>query len=462
MILKQKLKLKNLSSPTQKHEFSFYVSEKTQQIVVDIKTCKKIWIHVFVKYGNDSMGNCLITHAQDERRILIGKTPTTTSPTLKPSPNLNGVWTLICYITVLDVPIKIVPIEIELSEDNTIKKNQVSIIKSQPSIDKSGWVKGDFHTHTDYSDGKMGRWGNINMAKKQGLDFFFSTDHNILLEYWPEQEDILILPGYELTTNTGHCNFLGLRTPVVDSNSFEKLNNNKDISTIIEDNSNNGLLSLNHIYLHPWEWKIDIPLEYIDAIEIINDPTYEGNVDASNRTLELWNKLWNEGIKITGLGGSDSHLFPWEKYENSNIPSLIGDPITYVYVDKMTEKEILNGVSSGFTKISRIGDFDFSSPDIENLLPGMKLNNNIKNFQISLDNFTKKYIFQWIIDGKIVKEEKGISSQYEIPDINNEYHWLRVDIRNKNKELVGTFTPVYWNDKIIKIKNLKELGDEFK
>src|SRR5699024_9351246 len=46
------------------------------------------------------------------------------------------------------------------------------------------WYKGDFHTHTIYSDGEMTREENIEMANKQSLDFFVATDHNIIPTSW--------------------------------------------------------------------------------------------------------------------------------------------------------------------------------------------------------------------------------------------------------------------------------------
>ena len=46
------------------------------------------------------------------------------------------------------------------------------------------WYKGDFHTHSIYSDGKMTREENMVSAANQKLDFFVATDHNVLPTSW--------------------------------------------------------------------------------------------------------------------------------------------------------------------------------------------------------------------------------------------------------------------------------------
>lgn len=66
----------------------------------------------------------------------------------------------------------------------------------------SRWYKGDFHTHTVLSDGKMTQRMNREQAAKQGLDFFTATDHNVLSTSWPNG-DVLVIPGVEITAGDG-------------------------------------------------------------------------------------------------------------------------------------------------------------------------------------------------------------------------------------------------------------------
>jgi len=46
------------------------------------------------------------------------------------------------------------------------------------------WYKGDFHTHTILSDGKMSRNAGMLQAEKMGLDFFFTTEHHVMPTAW--------------------------------------------------------------------------------------------------------------------------------------------------------------------------------------------------------------------------------------------------------------------------------------
>ncbi|WP_062049854.1 PHP domain-containing protein [Bacillus sp. JCM 19034] len=72
------------------------------------------------------------------------------------------------------------------------------------------WYRGDFHTHTYLSDGKLSPEEGLASAKKMGLDFFVATDHNIIPTKWIN-DGILIIPGIEVTSSKGHFNALGSR-----------------------------------------------------------------------------------------------------------------------------------------------------------------------------------------------------------------------------------------------------------
>lgn len=67
------------------------------------------------------------------------------------------------------------------------------------------YFKGDFHTHTNASDGKFSAYGLINLAKSQGIDIMAITDHdttdnlNIAIEE-SKKIGMKIIPGIELST----------------------------------------------------------------------------------------------------------------------------------------------------------------------------------------------------------------------------------------------------------------------
>ncbi|SPY32047.1 Uncharacterised protein [Peptoniphilus harei] len=53
----------------------------------------------------------------------------------------------------------------------------------------------------------------------------------------------------------------------------------------------------------------DYSLDDLKFMEIINDPTYMTSIDAVEKALKAWDLLLQNGYKIYGIGGSDSHLY---------------------------------------------------------------------------------------------------------------------------------------------------------
>src|SRR5699024_12658778 len=95
------------------------------------------------------------------------------------------------------------------------------------------WYKGDFHTHTIYSDEEMTREENIEIANKQSLDFFVATDHNIIPTSWYDSSNILVIPGTEVTSTLGHFNIINLNTSPFVKNRIRDMYDEKGTNEII-------------------------------------------------------------------------------------------------------------------------------------------------------------------------------------------------------------------------------------
>ena len=124
---------------------------------------------------------------------------------------------------------------------------------------------------------------------------------------------MLILPGVEITTKIGHCNLIGIDkmperlpeimeyadTPEVKEYLYEILREAKKREWII---------SINHPFLTIWKWKYgEVGLDDITCLEIINDPTYTDARESNDRAIRYLDFLWEDGHRIWGIGGSDSH-----------------------------------------------------------------------------------------------------------------------------------------------------------
>ncbi|PLR77018.1 hypothetical protein CU633_12410 [Bacillus sp. V3-13] len=329
------------------------------------------------------------------------------------------------------------------------------------------WYKGDFHTHTILSDGSMTQEANLKMAKQQQLDFFVATDHNMISTSWAEGE-ALVIPGVEITSTKGHWNALGLKK-WIDYRPSRKdggLETEQGMNNILKEASESGALcSMNHPFLVPWQWQMEhTPLSVIDSIEIWNDPTFRANVEATEKALRFWSHIWNEGYTITGIGGSDSHLLPDDSYEQDGEPSLIGDPGTYVWAEHLSAAAILENVKKGHVYVSRGPVIDFSAQVGEafykigeELTDAMDQNGNKAFCKITLQYDTEDIMVHWIEDGKKVHEERGLSSSYEVHWKDNSYHWLRIEIRSIDGNLLAFTNPVYYGRKEPTVQTWGEL-----
>ena len=132
-----------------------------------------------------------------------------------------------------------------------------------------------------------------------------------------------------------------------------------------------------------------------------NDPTYIDNPQATEQALLFSSFLLNEGYRITGIGGSDSHILPEEKYPYASMkPFLIGDPTTYVYAESLTAEALKDGIRSGHVIISRDGFIDIQVKG-ESLLPGDTLTKSSGELTVQLERGEDSFI-QWVVDGQIV------------------------------------------------------------
>lgn len=228
---------------------------------------------------------------------------------------------------------------------------------------ESRWYKGDFHTHTQLSDGKeLPREAN-EKAKLMELDYYVATEHNMLHTGWPET-DVLIMPGVEITTSIGHANLFGIdrRPKALDDILLHKREEelSQDIEEIVKECRERGwLFSINHPFLYIWKWLYgDMKLENMDCLEINNDPTYEADPDAAakeanKKAVYLADLLWSDGYRICAIGGSDSHKKIDEFYPGATEPSIPGDPATYLYTDELSENNIRRALKNCHCYVTR-------------------------------------------------------------------------------------------------------------
>jgi predicted metal-dependent phosphoesterase TrpH len=75
----------------------------------------------------------------------------------------------------------------------------------------SAWYRGDCHRHSSHSGWALTPARIVSDARAMGLDFLAATEHRDASGYedWARQ-DLLVIPGREATTGTGHWLALGI------------------------------------------------------------------------------------------------------------------------------------------------------------------------------------------------------------------------------------------------------------
>lgn len=233
------------------------------------------------------------------------------------------------------------------------------------------WWRGDLHMHTAHSDGScLSRKGvkipcptfkTLDAAVAKGLDFVAVTDHNAtshygaLRELAPYYDDLLIIPGREITTFKGHANLFG-PTAFVDFQLGGRRAPNLD-AVLDQVEAAKGVISINHPGLPSGElcmgcgWTApNTDYSRIQAVEVVNGAVAEGPLSG----MAFWEAHLNEGHRITAIGGSDNHDPTTARAGSAGI----GTPTTAVRSSELSQAAILQAIRQGHVFIDVQGSRD--------------------------------------------------------------------------------------------------------
>jgi hypothetical protein len=231
----------------------------------------------------------------------------------------------------------------------------MSLSLTQVFNPRPGWYRGDFHAHTNFSDGALTPPHLLEVAKAEGLDFFAITDHNTIQAYphFGETHGLLIIPGIEATYKNGHFNIFGVQGEpdwlAQVTGKYVNAPTPDDpyptTTALMQRTASQGLLnSINHPLLKPWAWEFgSTDLHYSHCLEIWNDPSWPDNQRDNPRAIEMWTEWLNAGHRITAIGGSDFHR-PVPPPNPPKPPDRLGLPSTYVYAAELSGRAILQAV----------------------------------------------------------------------------------------------------------------------
>lgn len=244
----------------------------------------------------------------------------------------------------------------------------------QQALSGPRWFRGDLHSHTVHSDGRITVEDRVRGAVARGQDFLAITDHNTISQArehdrWPSQ--ITPIRGSEVTTFHGHIMCLGLSKAI---DWRDDARGSGAASIVAQAHAQNGLVSINHpnAFGDPWcgacHWDFAL-VDYstFDAMEIWNGRWAEPETDNLG-ALAFWTDLLDAGYRLTAVSGTDSHSAEEDAY-----PAL---PLNYVYAPDRSEAAILDGIRRGrvFLSSGPLLSFRARGADgVELTLPGGEL-----------------------------------------------------------------------------------------
>jgi hypothetical protein len=304
----------------------------------------------------------------------------------------------------------------------------------------------------------------VETAAARGLDFIALSDHNTTAHYNALRElqgafdQLLLVPGREVTTFWGHSNVFG----PTDFLDFRMTGPNwvqarKWMDAVHREG---GVVSINHAGAPSGElcmgcgWRVDdLPDGAVDSVEVVNGGTMRETKSADSvlQGFGYWTKLLNAGRHVTGIGGSDSH----DADRAASEPGAIGSPTTVVYMQELSVHGFLAGIRSGRVFIDvegtrdRLLDLSASAGD-QHAEMGQTLrprSGEEVRFAVELKGVPRGAV-QLVIDGQA---ETGFRATFDESHpvaiarwrSDGRAHWIRAEVRDGQGRLVLIGNPIY-------------------
>lgn len=211
-------------------------------------------------------------------------------------------------------------------EERVVVRTGAARRPALPAAAEPGWVRGDLHCHTLYSDGDSWPGEMLDAAVEAGVEFLGVTDHNSVAhhtEYGAGGGALpVVVPGVEVTTYHGHWNAWGTDRWY----EFREPTDHGVTASMREALDAGALVSVCHPkpFGPPWEYA---DVRGYPAIEVWNGPWERLN----SVSLRFWEEHLRRGERIVALGGSDTHQLRAAHHAKLGSPTTwakVGDGVT--------------------------------------------------------------------------------------------------------------------------------------
>ncbi|QES51799.1 hypothetical protein DEJ50_32050 [Streptomyces venezuelae] len=229
------------------------------------------------------------------------------TPGYLPGPVEPGGWSVILGPMVRSAGGMAWQVDVTLHHGDPLPQTPYEILPASVAGRGPGWYRGDLHLHSVHSDGQRTVDEIVAAARREGLHFIATSDHNTSSTgvTWQGNvpADLLVLNAEEVTTRHGHWLAVGLpqgewvdwRYGPADQGVFE--GHARRVHSL-------GGITIAAHPLTPapgsfWEFGLD----RVDALEVWNGPwTLD---DAAN--IAAWHVMLCLGKRVAAVGNSDAH-----------------------------------------------------------------------------------------------------------------------------------------------------------
>lgn len=308
------------------------------------------------------------------------------------------------------------------------------------------WLRGDFHMHTVYSDGRYLPDQQIANALSRDLDFIFFSEHNTdsgnnnIGSWIPSNaSSLLIGRAIEVTTRHGHWQAIGLeRTTQVEWRYTNASNDSGYADAATQVHHSGAIVSVNHPFQNcsRCDWTLD--WEHNHAIEVWNgrfDPLDEVGV-------KFWQRELVKGKHVTAIGGSDAH----------GPPDICGLPTTVVGVSgEKSQGSVVEGVKKGRVYLVESPGMEVSftveygagkRAEMGDIVPKARL--GAKAYAAFTGTGFEGAKACFINERGYFKNASIVGTQ-QIEQLVADMDFLRVEVRNSSEVLLGLTNPIYFS-----------------
>lgn len=299
--------------------------------------------------------------------------------------------------------------------------------------EREGWYRGDFHVHSEYSDGRVPQSHIIEVAKHKSLDFLSMSEHSTNTTKFPVT-NMPIIPATEITwDDNGHYNVHGMHT-FIDYADIITRTTNKDeaLDMMFKDlRKQSAVLSINHPFALGISLTHHFDIRSFQLLEVMNAPHLLDKEVNNEKAIRFFDYLWTQGHYLYGIGGSDAH----KKNYFDQYPLAI--PLTKVYCKGLSIQNIIQAIAAGNAMMQSYEECEVRiRQDGRLMLPGSRVHGKVDITARCETNIT----WQLYKNGQMVDRKTAKQYTCEFIVDTNEFYRLQASV---NGETLCFINPIH-------------------